>query len=203
MVKDGPVWASKVLEKTKKGVEDEVDGAGADPDEGGAGDGDDVVVVEILGGSTGAMRQLHDGTAAGGFGQQLLACHGMSVMARETYPGCEPLDQATDQARVAVHCAVKRARAQAKRGADRCLLMMGFCGTGLVVDCQDCPSCAVRASWHHGKLLLFGSGSTPMWVEVSTTTYPLSQPASLSGGKGRSERKESEYVIGVALEGVI
>ena len=59
MVEDGPVRAGKVLEETKERAEDKVDGAGADPDEGGAGNGDDVVVVEILGRSTGAMRKLY------------------------------------------------------------------------------------------------------------------------------------------------
>lgn len=155
MVEDGAVWAGKVLEEIKKGVENEVDGAGADPDEGGAGDGDDIVVVEILGRSAGAMRKLCSLWASRS-ADIWLSCHGK---AGETYPGCEPLDQATDQARVAVHCVVKRAGAQAKRGADRCLLMMGFCGVGLVVDCQDCPSRAVRAPWHNWKLLLF-NGST-------------------------------------------
>lgn len=71
MVEDGPVWASKVLEEIEKGVKNEIDGAGADPDEGGTGNGNDVVVVEILGRSTGAMRKLDWGTGNGRLGQHM------------------------------------------------------------------------------------------------------------------------------------
>ena len=85
MVEDGPVRASKVLEEVEKGVENEVDGAGADPDEGGAGDGDDVVVVEILGrSSTGAMRKLDNDTATRRLGQHI--CWVVMVIWEENVP---------------------------------------------------------------------------------------------------------------------
>lgn len=48
----------EVLEQAQEGIENEADGGGADLDECGAGDGDDVVLGEVLGGRAGAVGEL-------------------------------------------------------------------------------------------------------------------------------------------------
>lgn len=54
----GFVGAGEVLVEGQESVEDEADGGGANLDECGAGDGDDVVLGEVLGGRAGAVGEL-------------------------------------------------------------------------------------------------------------------------------------------------
>ena len=54
----GVVGTREVLEQGEERIEDEAEGGRADLDEGGAGDGDDVVLGEVLGRRAGAVGEL-------------------------------------------------------------------------------------------------------------------------------------------------
>jgi hypothetical protein len=56
--KDALVVTDEFLEQSKEAVENGADGGGADLDERGAGDGDDVVLGEVLGRRAGAVGEL-------------------------------------------------------------------------------------------------------------------------------------------------
>jgi hypothetical protein len=120
---DGFVWADEVLEQGQEGVEDEADGRRADLDERGAGDGDDVVLGEVLGRRAGAVGELSTAPSASTSidpFHRLIASYttqpfklipGRSERSKResTHSRGQPVHQAGHQARIAVHCALTRA----------------------------------------------------------------------------------------------
>jgi hypothetical protein len=56
--KDALVVTNELLEQSEEAVEDGADGGGADLDEGGASDGGDVVLGEVLGRRASAVGEL-------------------------------------------------------------------------------------------------------------------------------------------------
>jgi hypothetical protein len=55
---DGLVGTGEFLEQGQEGIEDQADGGGADLNQRGAGDGDDVILGKVLGWRAGAVGKL-------------------------------------------------------------------------------------------------------------------------------------------------
>jgi hypothetical protein len=55
---DGLVGAGELLEQSQERIEDKADGGGADLDQRGAGDGDDIILGKVLGWRACAVGEL-------------------------------------------------------------------------------------------------------------------------------------------------